>query len=46
MTTREDQAAALLKTASESREGKPHEVYELEMLYVEMLIYKVMIICL
>jgi len=43
MSGKEDEAVKMLQKACEDAEkdGKTHEAYELEMLLVEMLIYKV-----
>lgn len=43
MSGKEDEAVEMLREAWEKaeRDGKTHEAYELEMLLVEMLIYKV-----
>ena len=41
MTGREAEAVDILKNGYEQAQKKPHEAYEIDMLLVEMLIYKV-----
>jgi hypothetical protein len=43
MSGKEDDAVEILEKAVKAHEEKPQEAYEIQMLLVEMLIYKVII---